>query len=260
MRPTAEPLKRRVDEPVEDKGPPERFIRKLILYGLLMKKTILAITLIGLFVVTALFGFAFRYASANTPESITYYFNPALETGSLFVSCTGVGTLSLTPPSIGPAVVLVGGYCPDAPMSTVYSGVSFTVTSVTYSLFVSCESQSEGEFFEVGVVGPIGSVPGSPIQDCSMDSPEHILVTITPGPGTQLSNGETLTSDVGFGELPQSTCIMCGENFSGTVTISGYTVSPVPEFPLGLIALLVVALPMIIVLRAKYSGKLLGQS
>jgi hypothetical protein len=231
------------------------------------KKQILATVLIGALTIMAVLSFAVPSAYASSHESVTYYFNPALcyYTGScdglpaVAVSCTGVGTLSLTPPSIGPAIVYVGGPCPDSIMSTVYGGVSFTVTSVTYSLFVSCETQSEGEFFDVGVTGPIGIVSATPIQDCSVGGTQNIVVTITPGPGKQLSNGESLISTVGFGELPQSTCFTCADNFSGTVTISGFIPSVIPEFPFGLIILLGVALPVMFVLRARYTGNLRSQ-
>ena len=45
---------------------------------------------------------------------------------------------------------------------------------------------------------------------------------------------------------------------TGSVTISGYATgfTSVPEFPFGPVALIAVALPAMIILRAKYSAKL----
>ena len=202
--------------------------------------------LIGLFGLVAFSGFAFPYSYADVSESVTFYYQSTLPIGS----CPPGGALNTSPPYSTATYIAVGGPCPDTTFSGTYSGPSFTITAMAYSLNAGCEVQSSGQYFDVSVSGPLGISVGSDLQDCSV-GPTIFSGTITPAPGTQLSNGETLTSTVSYGELPQSTCFTCLKAFGGSVTISGYIIT-VPEFPLGLIALLAIVVPAIFLIR---SGK-----
>ena len=113
------------------------------------------------------------------------------------------------------------------------------------------------------IIGPLDSVYYTALSQCPTGGqPPQYNITLT-GSGALLTNGETLNVHVGVGELNQSpeACIGCGVTFSGSLVITGYTFPPppVPEFPLGLVALLGVALPVMFVLRARSSGKLRDQ-
>jgi len=236
-----------------------------------MSNVAFATKIVGLVTVLSLFGLGVPYAHANVPVNVTYFFAPLTCFGeygisySSHVNCgsplTGGSLLcnldngnpvdgSLSTVSGGSAEFFVGGFaCTDAVMTGTYSGTTFTVTSATYSIS-ACNGPSE--IFQISVVGPIGSFD-VPLPNCSVST--SFTQSITPPSGTMLSTGQTLQSSVDIGELAGS-CSECATSFSGSVTISGYTSTPIPEFPLGMAALVALALPVMMMLKTRYSAEL----
>ena len=223
-----------------------------------MNKVILVVILAGLFAGLGAFGLAAPYSRATSPQSATFYFQ-----GFTFGQCPPGGTLSATPPSIE-TIVEVGGPCPTATMTGQYSGPTFYVTAVAYSIGGPCDeppspSSQVVENFSMFVSGPFLSSFNTALPVCG-NSPSSFIITPTIPSGAQLTNGENLQVIIGFGELnaPPHECIVCEASFGGTLTISGYTETHAPEFPFGLAILVAVALPLLFVLR-RISAKLIRQ-
>jgi hypothetical protein len=216
------------------------------------------ILLVGLFI-TALAAFALP-ASANTPVSVTYYFQ-GFTTGS----CPPGGSLVTSPVNFG-TTVFVGGPCPYSFMTGQYTGPTFDVTGATYTIVGPCDPTPVNgsqvvEDFEMLVNGPFLSATNIDLPQCTSSS--SVVITPPVSAGATLANGENLGVGIEFGELnqPPQSCIDCPVVFGGTLVITGFLPSsstPVPEFPFGSIVLLAVGLPLILILRAKYSSKVTG--
>jgi len=228
----------------------------------ILNRTALAMTLVGLFAVFSLSALALP-AHANTPVSITYYLGGAggiCNLGGLPLSTSILPINEMTDyPGANP------GGCTTA-WTTSYTGPTFTITSITvdirYDVVGYCAPNCFGS--NTGIVSASAglqdqnlhtftSLPGGSFstisQSCS--SPDDLILNPVPNPGSELVNGEVFYLGMGAGGAGFVT--FCT---SSTLTISGFAVSSsiVPEFPYGSVALLAVALPLVLMLRAKQTA------
>jgi hypothetical protein len=181
-------------------------------------------------------------------QSVTYYFDP-----DNYQRCGGnglmgsAGTLD-TAPVLNDFVVEIGEACETSELAAQYTGPTLNVTQAIYT-FKGCQSP-ETQFF-VGIRGPVGDI-GENLPICS--EADGFTVTVVPAVATQLVPGENLSSFLFFG-LGSSLGGSVG--FSASVTIFGAVVNadPVPEFPLGVSALLVLAIPVLVLFKLREHGR-----
>jgi hypothetical protein len=202
-----------------------------------------ATALVALIAILSLSGLALQ-AHANTPVSVTYYYKPPSITN---FACTDgkTGTLDTVP---GGGVTLMVDNCDEFVVNGVYNGPTFVVTSVTFTIHI-CYSDPTQKGYGLQIIGPIAGFD-LPLPSCSVST----SIVDTEPASTQLMNNDPLTSSVNLypGTSNNFASVV---PFSGSVEFSGYILSTVPEFPLGLVALLAVALPLVIMLRAKQSAR-----
>ena len=180
-------------------------------------------------------------------QSITYYLDP-----DNYERCGGnglmgsAGTLD-TAPVLNDFVVEIGEGCETSELTTQYTGPTLNVTQAIYT-FNGCQSP-ETQFF-VGIRGPVGDV-GENLPICS--EADGFAVTVVPAIATQLVPGENLSSFLFFG-LDSSLGGSVG--FSASVTILGAFVNadPVPDFPLGISAVLVLPIPVLLFFKLREHG------
>jgi hypothetical protein len=245
-----------------------------------LNKVITATTLVGLFAIFALSGSAVP-VHANTPAAVTYY----VGSGG---GCPGAIALTTSIPSSNTAGIgmdqLNEFLCVDnwttALGSGPYTGPTFTITSITVTLFGCCESSSQ---FPYAAGAELVSEPGfvglssAPVADYSplsttCSTPTELILNPVPNAGAQLVNGQNFGIAATFGAgLYENQGITGGEFLeicsggtaatASSITFSGIipTTTPMPEFPLGTVALLAIGLPFVMILRTKYSAKMVTQ-
>jgi hypothetical protein len=180
-------------------------------------------------------------------QSVTYYFDPDNYGGCGGNGLMGsAGTLD-TSPVLNDFVVEIGGACETSELTTQYTGPTLNVTQVIYT-FNGC--QSPGTQFFVGIQGPVGGAQEN-LPICSEAG--GFTDTVVPAIATQLVPGENLSSFLSFG-LDSSLGGSVG--FSASVTIFGVAdnADPVSEFPLGISAVLVLAVPALLLFRLREHG------
>jgi hypothetical protein len=177
------------------------------------------------------------------PQSVTYYFDPDNYGGCGGNGLMGsAGTLD-TAPVLNDFVVEVGGACETSELTTQYTGPTLNVTQAVYT-FNGCQSP-ETQFF-VGIQGPVGDV-GEDLPICS--EADGFTDTVAPANATQLVPGENLSSFLFFG---LDSTLGGSVGFSASVTIFGVSnPDPVPEFPLGVFAVLLLAIPAVLLFRLR---------
>jgi hypothetical protein len=153
------------------------------------------------------------------------------------------GTLDITPVS-NDFIVEIGEACETSELTTQYAGPTLNVTQAIYT-FKGCQSPRT-QFF-VGIRGPVDSI-GENLPICS--EADGFTVTVVPAIATQLVPDENLSSFLFFG-LDSSPGGSVG--FSASVTIFGVVANPNPvsEFPLGISAVLVLAIPALLLFRLR---------
>jgi hypothetical protein len=94
------------------------------------------------------------------------------------------------------------------------------------------------------------------LPQCGSATSSFVITPPVPS-GFQLAFDQDVAVQVNFGELnqPPQECISCGVGFGGTLVITGFIPTPAPEFPLGLVALFAVAVPLVLILRTRHSAK-----
>lgn len=199
-----------------------------------MKRLLIGLVLTSL--LTLLFAAGAVHASADTPYSVTYYFQPAPSYGG----CSdGVGSLTTTPYNIW-STVEVGGACPGDTMNTTYTGPDLVDVSYTFNMTSSC-----GKMATVGITtNLLGYTSGWPCDGIGTNS-------YTTTPIYTIGTGQPVIVYVGFG---QEVWNITGGHFIGSMTINGIdppTPTGVPQFPLGMLPLLAVCVPVLLVLRRR---------
>jgi hypothetical protein len=177
-------------------------------------------------------------------QSVRYYFDP-----DDYAYCGGnglmgsAGTLE-TAPVLNDFVVEIGGGCETSELTTQYTGPTLNVTQAVYT-FSGCQSP-ETQFF-VGIRGPIGGV-GENLPVCS--EADGFTDTVVPANATQLVPGENLSSFLFFG---LDSTLGGSVGFSASVTIFGVLADPdpVPQFPLGVFAVLLLSIPALALFRLR---------
>jgi hypothetical protein len=119
------------------------------------------------------------------------------------------------------------------------------VTEVTFSINI-CYSDPTENGYGIAIVGPIASF-NQLMPSCSVSTS---IIDREPAL-TQLMNNDSLVSTV-YVYPGTSNNFASLVPFSGSVEFLGYIPSAVPEFPLGLVALLAVALPVVMAMRARH--------
>jgi hypothetical protein len=193
----------------------------------------------------------FAATHAAPPVSVTYYLDPGYANNS--PGCLSPkGTLNATSPHS--FTVIIGGTCETPTMSATYSGPAIAVTNATYTM-TGCQAPSTypGQF-EVGIQGPLSTGAGFDFQLCSPTVTPSITQsdTVSPPAASELMSGQNISVFMGFGQVPYTHGGLLV--FSGSITITGYplhSVSSVPEFPSGMLAIFVVALPALLLLRPR---------
>jgi hypothetical protein len=158
----------------------------------------------------------FAATHAAPPVSVTYYLDPGYANNS--PGCLSPkGTLNATSPHS--FTVIIGGTC-ETPR----------------------------------IQGPLSTGAGFDFQLCSPTVTPSITQsdTVSPPAASELMSGQNISVFMGFGQVPYTHGGLLV--FSGSITITGYplhSVSSVPEFPPGMLAIFVVALPALLLLRPR---------